>query len=90
MEIGLCQGCVLSPILFAIFISDLGDELVCSGLGVKINDITIPGMMFADDIMLVGDDDDMRKLCEIVANYAICNKLEFSGAKSMIIPLHNK
>ncbi len=88
MEIGLRQGCVLSPILFAIYIADLGDELIASGYGVRINNMIIPGMMFADDIMLAGDDEAMRHLCNIAMNYAIRNKLEFSGEKSMIIPLH--
>ena len=36
--------------LFAIYLKGLGDELVASGLGVKMGNTNIPGLFFADDI----------------------------------------
>ena len=40
---GLKQGCSLSPVLFALYLAELGDRLVASGLGVKVGNLTIPG-----------------------------------------------
>ncbi len=52
LKLGLKQGCVMSPILFAIYIAELGRRLQDSSLGVKLDDTSIPGMFFADDMML--------------------------------------
>ena len=46
MVLGLRQGCVLSPILFAIYLADLGRQLTASGRGVDIGGIKIPGAFF--------------------------------------------
>ncbi len=51
MTLGLKQGCVMSPILFAIYIAELGHRLQRSGLGTLVDDTKIPGMFFADDMM---------------------------------------
>ena len=49
---GLKQGCVLSPLLFALYINELGVELEKLG-GVRIGDVVIPAIFFADDIVLL-------------------------------------
>jgi len=90
MPIGLRQGCVLSPILFALYIADLGRELEECGLGAEIDGHIIPGIMFADDIVLFGSDRALRGLCAIVKRYAAENKMEVSGPKSSVIPINRK
>ena len=40
----------MSPLLFAIFVSDLGKELNATGLGVKLGSLNISALFFADDI----------------------------------------
>jgi hypothetical protein len=47
LQRGLFQGLILSPILFDIYIDDLGDKLNTAG----INSLPVC-MLFADDIML--------------------------------------
>jgi len=66
MPIGLRQGCVLSPLLFALFIADLGRKLEKSDLGVKVGGKKIPGIFFADDMVLFGNDKHMEKILQIV------------------------
>ena len=47
---GLRQGCSLSPLLFALYIRGMGEELCNSRVGVKLGDICISSLFFADDL----------------------------------------
>ncbi len=87
MTIGLKQGCVMSPILFAIYIAELGHKLQKSDLGVSLDNIKIPGMFFADDMMLVGTKTELQKLLNMVGEFALKFQIEFAGHKSCVIPL---
>ncbi|MCP4978510.1 MAG: reverse transcriptase family protein [Maribacter sp.] len=87
LKLGLKQGCVMSPVLFSIYIAELGNRLMKSELGITLGDKKIPGMFFADDMMLIGNEKELKDLLQIVGEYSQQFKLEFSGAKSSIIPL---
>ena len=49
---GLRQGCVLSPLLFAILLDSLQNLLQKNG-GPNMGETTIPALFFADDIVLI-------------------------------------
>ena len=46
---GLRQGCVLSPLLFSLYINGAVKKLKEEKCGVECGDETIPGLLFADD-----------------------------------------
>ena len=50
---GLKQGCPLSPVLFGLYLADLGTLLKHSKEGVLIHGQTISGLLFADDLVLI-------------------------------------
>ena len=51
---GLRQGCSLSPMLFNIYISRIGHELSTDNDGFFLGDqLTVSGLLFADDIVLL-------------------------------------
>ena len=47
------QGDSLSPILFAVCINDLADDLRRLGKGISIGDDSISILMYADDVVLL-------------------------------------
>ena len=53
---GLRQGCVLSPLLFSLYINGLVVELKWKRCGVEYGGLLIPGLLFADDTSLFGED----------------------------------
>jgi hypothetical protein len=50
---GVKQGCLLSPLLFALFINDLHEVL---GEGLNIEGLNLRILMYADDIVILADD----------------------------------
>ena len=50
---GLRQGCSLSPLLFALYVSDISETLSTSTLGFALDGQPIAGLLFADDIVLI-------------------------------------
>ena len=47
---GLRQGCSLSPLLFAIYVSEMGEELANATQGVLMHKICISAIFFAVSI----------------------------------------
>jgi exonuclease III len=68
-DIGVRQGCVLSPLLFTILLIELGKRLLAQGHGVPVDGITIPGLFFADDIVLMAEKESllMKLMAEVVS-----------------------
>ena len=77
--------CSLSN-FFALYIAELGRVLEKSGLGIKMGEINIPALLFADDIVLIGKDEhELAKLLEIIGIFGVERKLEFNPNKSKVM-----
>ena len=50
---GVKQGCVLSPLLFALYLSGLGKVLHAMKEGINFEGVIISALMFADDLVLI-------------------------------------
>ena len=86
LRVGLKQGCVLSPLLFSLYIMELSVKLDESKKGLKIGDITIPALMFADDLVILGkDENELREMLNIVGKFGKERKLEFNAKKSCVL-----
>ena len=93
VDVGLRQGCVLSPILFSVYVNDLMEELRRENVGIKVNGIRIPGLMFADDIVIFAESEvQLNRALEIVNKW--CNsckwKMEINVGKSGVIHFRDK
>ena len=68
---GLRQGCSLSPILFNIYISALGNALTVSQEGFQVGSICVSGLFFADDLVVVGQSrEGLLRLMALVKKHA--------------------
>ena len=55
MKQGIMQGCILSPLLFTLYLSGLGHMLEKSPLGCKIYHVIISALLYVDDLILIGN-----------------------------------
>ena len=53
---GLRQGCVISPLLFSLLINSLVVGLKNEACGVSCRGSLVPGLLYADDTSLFGED----------------------------------
>ena len=59
---GLCQGCVLSPLLFCLYINSLVSELKGRDCGVLCGGMLVSSLLFADDTVLLAESaENMRR-----------------------------
>ena len=59
---GIKQGCVLSPILFILYIADIGKLLESYPGGIKLQNCRISGLLYVDDLIIIGKDTNEVKL----------------------------
>ena len=80
------QGAVLSPILYAVFTSDLLYNLERSGLGTHIDNIYYGSPTYADDMALVSHSPtDLQLMLDIVSEYAHTWEYTINPNKSHIL-----
>ena len=77
IKLGLKQGCVLSPVLFSLYLADLGRVLENAGVGLKLGNVNIPALFFADDMLVIQEEKNFQNLLHVVGEYASIWKLEF-------------
>ena len=88
---GLRQGCVLSPLLFSLYVNDLMEVLRREEIGIRIDNLTIPGLLFADDLVITAEkSSDLNRALEVV--YGWCNrwKLKINAEKCSVVHFRKK
>jgi hypothetical protein len=84
---GVRQGCSLSPMLFNLVIVDLEEKMEKIKWGrIKIGDKKVYTLAYADDIMLLSEDEEgMRSMIGRLDEYLEKKKLELNVDKTKIM-----
>ena len=73
---GQGQCCSLSRVLFNVFIYDLAIKIKACGKGVKIDDDTVGILLYADDIVLLVDNEkELQDMLDILNNWCVSNNM---------------
>ena len=84
--VGVKQGDIMSPTLFAIFIDDLVTELKESGCGIKIDDTLLCCLLYADDLVLIAESEgDLQVLLDVVNKWCAKWRLEVNLSKTKVM-----
>ena len=83
-NVGVRQGCVLSPILFNLFLADLQPVLDQYGENVHIDEnISTSCLLWADDILILSESvDGLQQKLNALQGYCDINKLSVNTKKT--------
>lgn len=87
---GLKQGCVLSTVMFNIFINNLIDDIKSLNIGIDIDGEKIAILLYADDVVLMAENtEDMQKLINVLGVWCNNNCLKVNLSKSKVMHFRN-
>lgn len=83
VNLGVKQGCILSPILFSLYVNDLADALPH---GVNVADINVKILLYADDIVILSDSQaKLQQMIDALFSYCTMWCLKVNLNKSKIV-----
>ena len=88
---GLKQGDNFSPTGFAAYLNPLISELKAAGIGVKMGDINVCVLAYADDIVLCAENElDLQRLVDILCQWCSKWRLSINTGKTKVMHFRKK
>ena len=85
-NMGVRQGCVLSPILFNIFLSDIQMEFDNPGHNHLLSNTEVSSLLWADDILILSTSaEGLQQKLDNLKRYCLYNKLKVNTEKTKIM-----
>jgi hypothetical protein len=85
-NLGVRQGECLSPFLFAVYLNDLEDTLSHTGAGIKVQDVKMCLLLYADDAVIFSDTPvGLQDEIDTLRHYCNRWKLRLNLEKSRIV-----
>ncbi len=86
VELGVMQGCVLSPTLFSIFLNDLAGEIKYLKASIDIDGYNLSILLFADDIALIADSTQaLQAMLDTVTDWCQRWRLSINVEKANVV-----
>ena len=83
---GVRQGCILSPVLFALYTEELAIRVKERNLGMRIGNEKLSILMYADDIIIMSDtSEELQEMLDVVNEYSDDFCVKFGMDKSLIM-----
>ena len=88
---GLRQGCLLSPLLFNLFINDLVNSVNSNCKGIPIGDGNVSILLYADDSLLLAQNEaELKRMLNTLGNWCKKWKIKVNVGKSEIVHFRRK
>ena len=85
--LGVKQGCILSPMLFSLYVSGLGKVLHSMKEGVQFIGVTITALFFSDDLLLISRTKPrgMSRLSNAVQRFSLDMEMKLAVVKTVVL-----
>ena len=83
---GVRQGCILSPVLFAMYTEELAVRVKEGNWGMRVGNEKLSLLMYADDIIIMSESsDELQCMLDVVNKYSIDFGVKFGLDKSQVM-----
>jgi hypothetical protein len=87
---GVKQGCLLSPILFALYVNTLAEDIKSLGLGINVGDQKTSILLYADDIVLLASSpEDLQCMLDTLNDWCHRWRMTVNPSKTQIVHFHH-
>ena len=85
---GVRQGCLLSPVLFALYLNELNDHIKAFSQGILVDNLYVHSLLYADDLVLIAKDEkDLQSQLDALDSFSKSLKMEVNLDKTKVMIL---